>query len=257
MLGASKNGRLKASDLLTLFELVIPLIVLEIFFHGEEPISPKSKCGQFLQKTGDLVQCTRVVRDGHTGWFAYAYARYTQSSNILFNSPIVKHNHHYALHIPQQLKLWGPLFGAAEFAGEGLIGILQKNPTNNGISEIHSTLMRRVNGLQELIAGHPQANEVLEGQTEENEEGNYNVMEMDQCVYLAMMQMLTKEGVKFWRWNDFPHPPGAFILSCYARKIPFTKYQDRRISTTAPNNVLFSKRHGHIEYAMVKGIFQF
>ncbi|MBW0494734.1 hypothetical protein O181_034449 [Austropuccinia psidii MF-1] len=185
MLGASKNGRLKASDWLTLFELVIPLIVLEVFFHVEEPISPKSKCGQFLQNTGNLVQCTRivstrVVRDGHAGRFANAYARYTQSSNILFNSPTLKPNHHYALHIPQQLKLWGPLFGVAEFSGEGLIGILQKNPTNNRISEIHSTLMRRVNGLQKLIAGHPQANEVLEGQTEEKEEGNYNVMEMEQ-----------------------------------------------------------------------------
>ncbi|MBW0518690.1 hypothetical protein O181_058405 [Austropuccinia psidii MF-1] len=82
MLEASKNGKLKASDWLTLFDLVLPLIFLEIFFHGEEQISSKSKRGQFLQNTGHLAQCTRiactrVVMDGQAGGFENAYARYT------------------------------------------------------------------------------------------------------------------------------------------------------------------------------------
>ncbi|MBW0463478.1 hypothetical protein O181_003193 [Austropuccinia psidii MF-1] len=159
---------------------------------------------------------------------------------------IVKPNHHYSFHIPQQLKLWGPLFGMEEFSGERLIGILQKNPTNNWISNIHATLMRQVNGLQKLIAGHLQVNKVLEGQAEEKEEGDYNVMEREQHVYVATMKMLTKEAVKFQRWNNFLHTPGAFILSRYTRQIPFSEYHDRRISTMAPNNVLFIKLQGCI-----------
>ncbi|MBW0554081.1 hypothetical protein O181_093796 [Austropuccinia psidii MF-1] len=111
-----------------------------MFFEGEDSIEIKSNWALFLQITGDLVQCTRIectkaIKEGHAGRFANAYAQYTKSLKKLFNNPIVKPNHHYALHIPQQLKLWGPLFGVAEFTGERLIGILQKNPTNNQISK--------------------------------------------------------------------------------------------------------------------------
>ncbi|MBW0480328.1 hypothetical protein O181_020043 [Austropuccinia psidii MF-1] len=130
-LGASKNGRFKASDWLKISKMIIPLIVLEMFFEGDEPISPKPNQGKFLQNTGDLVQCTRVVRDGHAGRLSNAYSRYTGSSKQLLNNSTVNLSHHYALHIPQQLKFWVPFFSVAEIVGEILIRIFQKNPKNN------------------------------------------------------------------------------------------------------------------------------
>ncbi|KNZ54322.1 hypothetical protein VP01_297g6, partial [Puccinia sorghi] len=42
-------------------------------------------------------------------------------------------NHHFALHIPKQLRKWGPLAGICEFPGERLIGYLKKIHTNHQI----------------------------------------------------------------------------------------------------------------------------
>ncbi|KNZ51946.1 hypothetical protein VP01_3753g2, partial [Puccinia sorghi] len=39
-------------------------------------------------------------------------------------------NHYFALHIPDQLRWWGPLVGLSEFPGERLIGVLQNFKTN-------------------------------------------------------------------------------------------------------------------------------
>ncbi|MBW0499385.1 hypothetical protein O181_039100 [Austropuccinia psidii MF-1] len=109
-LGHAKHGCLKAEEWLSVFTLIIPLIIPELYLESRKMIGPKSRQGTLLQNTGDLVQCTRismtkVVRDGHAGRFYNAYNRYWESSKKLFNNPRVKPNNHYALHIPEQLKL--------------------------------------------------------------------------------------------------------------------------------------------------------
>ncbi|MBW0547979.1 hypothetical protein O181_087694 [Austropuccinia psidii MF-1] len=237
-LGAAKNGRLKASDWLTLFTLVIPLIILEIVFEGQEAISPKLNQALFLQNTGDLVQCTRIactkaVREGHAGRFANAYSRYTQSS-----SPIIIT--HYTSHYISS-------FGDHYL---GWLSLLVRG-------EIHGTLMRRVNGMQRLLAGHPEIEEIFNEERTRKSNGKYNMKEMEKGVYAALTEMLQSEGVKLRFWNNFPHPLGSFILSCFAWQVPFTKYDDKRVSTMPPNNVIFFKHCGNLKYAMVKGIFEF
>jgi hypothetical protein len=51
----------------------------------------------------------------------------------LFPEAKVQPNHHFSLHIPKQLRTWGPLISISEFAGERLIGSLQKILTNHQI----------------------------------------------------------------------------------------------------------------------------
>ncbi|MBW0487646.1 hypothetical protein O181_027361, partial [Austropuccinia psidii MF-1] len=261
-LGASKNGRLKASDWLTLFTLIIPLVVLEMFFEGEDPIEIKSNRALFLQNTGDLVQCTRIactktIKEGHAGRFANAYERYTKSSKRLFNNPIIKPNHHYALHIPQQLKLWGPLFGVAEFTGERLIGILQKHPTNNRIREMHGTMMKRVNAMQKMVGQHLEIKEYVDGKLKKQKKSNYNVISMSYNDYEALFSMLIGEGMVVCKRNLFSHPPNTFVLTRHARRLPFLKHNDVPIGSMPPNNAIIFKNNRIVSYGLVMSIFEF
>lgn len=59
------------------------------------------------------------------------YQVYSESSLDLFQSAKVLPNHHYALHIPEQLQQWGPLLGISEFHGKRLNGVLQRCKTNS------------------------------------------------------------------------------------------------------------------------------
>ncbi|MBW0482808.1 hypothetical protein O181_022523 [Austropuccinia psidii MF-1] len=139
-LGKSKHGQWKASDWLTLFTLILPLIIPKIFIEEIEDIPLNSKRGIFLQNTGDVIQCTQIVcswsvKEGYAGRFKIAYNRYLKNAKTLYNNPKLKPNHHYCLHIPQQMKIWGPMLGISEFSGERVIGLLQKIPTNNKTSK--------------------------------------------------------------------------------------------------------------------------
>lgn len=57
--------------------------------------------------------------------------RYNETSIGLFNDTRILPNHHYALHVPDQLRYWGPLMAVSEFSGEHINGLLQKAKTNN------------------------------------------------------------------------------------------------------------------------------
>ncbi|KNZ49567.1 hypothetical protein VP01_4933g1, partial [Puccinia sorghi] len=99
-LGVSKFGKLKASEWYTLFVYVIALIVLELF-----PI--------------------------HRQRFKDSYQKYNATSVTMKILP----NHHYALHIPEQLKMWGSLGEVAEFTSERMFGKLCSIETNNQLDE--------------------------------------------------------------------------------------------------------------------------
>jgi hypothetical protein len=59
-----------------------------------------------------------------------------ETVGALFADVKVQPNHHCALHIPDHMQGWGPLSRVAEFAGERLIGFLQKIKTNDLIGEL-------------------------------------------------------------------------------------------------------------------------
>jgi hypothetical protein len=87
-----------------------------------------------------LVCCTNIVASKEINIqdcdsFANGYGIYTKKSFWLFPELKILPNHHYALHIPEQLQWWGSLMAVLEFPGERLIGLMQKCKTSGNPSE--------------------------------------------------------------------------------------------------------------------------
>lgn len=134
-LGESSAGSLKAAQWHSLFAYAIPLIIPECYVGKPDHLKKESTNGQILSNIGCLCRCTNIVSakkvsEYEAKQFEISYRNYTESSKSIFKDLSIKPNHHYALHIPTQLRLWGPLCSVAEFAGERLIGVLQKIKTN-------------------------------------------------------------------------------------------------------------------------------
>ncbi|MBW0534013.1 hypothetical protein O181_073728, partial [Austropuccinia psidii MF-1] len=234
-----------------------------IYIEASEMIDIKSNRGRFLQNMGDLVQCTRIastpiVRDGHAGRFFNAYNRYTTSSRELFNNPRIKPNHHLALHIPEQLKVWGPMMGVAEFAGERMIGKLQRVPTNRKIGEMHGTILKKALATQRLVGGYSKIEDVC-SYDEAFGGVRGNVIEVGLEVYERMLALLRQNEIEVRNCADFPHPPNSFILSRYAktlRSLSLPK-DSQVVSMMPPNNVVYYKSEGHLQGGQIKGLYSF
>ncbi|MBW0523889.1 hypothetical protein O181_063604 [Austropuccinia psidii MF-1] len=264
-LGEAKHGRLKAAQWLSLFTLFVPLIIPEIYIESKSLIPQKSNRGKLLQNTGDLVQCTRILcsrtaRDGHAGRFYNAYNRYTSSSRELFNNPRVRPNHHYALHIPEHLKTWGPMMGVGEFAGERLIGWLQKVATNQKINEMHVTIMHKAQSSQRLLGGYKgKGIELMEGGVEGVKRGVKTLIRVKEEVYDAMLGALQSNGIEVRDFRHFPHVDHKWVLGESARAIRVVQFNGAgdKVSVMSPNNVVLYRDQGVIKYGLVQAIYAF
>ncbi|MBW0546898.1 hypothetical protein O181_086613, partial [Austropuccinia psidii MF-1] len=80
--------------------------------------------------------CTEII-GAHSitqqdiNFFEEAFTMYQNSSNHSFPNIRVVPNHHYSMHIPEQLMRWDPMNGISEYSGERLIGLLQIVKTNS------------------------------------------------------------------------------------------------------------------------------
>ncbi|MBW0476144.1 hypothetical protein O181_015859 [Austropuccinia psidii MF-1] len=129
-IGEKGVGRLKASQWRALFGIYIPLVALDVFWDCDDPDNI------FLINTGSLICCTEIVGKSSITKndaieFEEGYRKYQETSNEIFQDIRVTPNHHYSMHIPDQLLWWGPLMGVLEFGGERLIGVLQRFKTNS------------------------------------------------------------------------------------------------------------------------------
>lgn len=137
-LGEAKHGKLRANDYLVLFAFILPLVIPE-FWHV--PGSSEADRLQ-LQNFEDLVVCTNIVCSFKTSnadadLFTRRYKEYRRSKKRLFPFWRSKPNQHWAMHIADFLKYWGPLAALSEFPGERLIGLLQDVLTNKKIRKLH------------------------------------------------------------------------------------------------------------------------
>jgi hypothetical protein len=129
-LGDKTHGKLKAEMWLILFTVFLPLIMPEIFLS-----SGSDFYAQLLDNFVNLVACTNIVCAHRTcsEWadlYMTHYICYRQSSKILFPTLSTRPNHHFAMHIGDMLKFWGPLIKLSEFGGERHNGRMQKVKTN-------------------------------------------------------------------------------------------------------------------------------
>jgi hypothetical protein len=137
--GEAQHGKLKADHWVTLFTILLPMPLVELWYTPDS-----SRDQALLQNLQHLVFCTLIVCSFATSneaadQFNEHYICYRQSLKELFPHHRSMPNHHFAMHIGDQLKFWGPLFGLSEFAYERMNGLLQKIKTNYQLREfIHS-----------------------------------------------------------------------------------------------------------------------
>ncbi|MBW0527408.1 hypothetical protein O181_067123 [Austropuccinia psidii MF-1] len=127
--GEASNGKLKASEWRVLFSVYIPLVFLYSFLENE----PHKIL--LLVNTGALLQCTeivgaKIITKDDAALFSQKYEVYQSTANEIYPRIKVMPNHHYSMHIAEQLMCWGPLMGVSEFCCERLIGTLTKFKTN-------------------------------------------------------------------------------------------------------------------------------
>lgn len=139
-LGESKHGKLSAKQWHALFVYIIPLVIFEMYVDNVASMNIESNRSQVLLNTSQLVHCTNIVfaqyfKPADVKRFEKHYQNYSDKVGTLFRSVKFQPNHHFALHILEQMQAWSPLRGVAEFGGERLIGFLQKLRTNNKIGE--------------------------------------------------------------------------------------------------------------------------
>ncbi|KNZ64689.1 hypothetical protein VP01_10048g1, partial [Puccinia sorghi] len=127
ILNLDHYSKLKAAQWYSLFAYIIPLSVKLSKVHHEHGILDA------------VYTCSSN------------YKKYNESVATLFAGVKVQPNHHCALHIPDQIRAWGPWPRVAEFTGERLIGFLQKIKTNSLIDKMNGTMMRRGCQLQRLM----------------------------------------------------------------------------------------------------------
>lgn len=135
-LGNAKAGKLKANQRYILCVYVIPSIVGEIFVGDVDCLRYGLNVAKIMDNICHLIQCKHLiaackVRENHTTCSIKSYQKYSKPSKELFILP----NHHYALHVPKQMRQLGLLMGVTEFAGERLIGRLRQFKTNQRIGE--------------------------------------------------------------------------------------------------------------------------
>ncbi|MBW0553402.1 hypothetical protein O181_093117 [Austropuccinia psidii MF-1] len=145
--GTSGNGRLKASEWRVLFSVYIHLVFLDSLFETE----PQNHL--LLVNTTALIKCTEIVGDKsitqeEAAFFAQEYRVYQTKLSQLSKNIKITPNHHYSMHIPEQLMRWGPIMGVSEFGGERLIGTLVKFKNNSINGAIEETIMKKFGGIQ-------------------------------------------------------------------------------------------------------------
>ncbi|KAJ7160858.1 hypothetical protein C8R46DRAFT_904956 [Mycena filopes] len=141
-LGEAAHGKLKAAELLTLYTVIFPLIIPELWWNkGEIP-------NRLLENFYYLVACLNIIASYETSnaeadQYMEYFVRYRRTMRQLFTRFNSMPNHHFGMHNPDMLKYWGPVAVLSEFPGERLNGEFGKVKTNKRIYDIDLTMLRQ------------------------------------------------------------------------------------------------------------------
>ncbi|KNZ51125.1 hypothetical protein VP01_4082g1 [Puccinia sorghi] len=119
-LGQAKHSKLGASQWHMLFFFIVPLVLCEMYVDEVGHINVSSNWYKFLENMAHLLAFMN---------------KYSDLVGRLFEGVKIQPNHHFPLHIPQQMASWGPLSGVTEFPGKHLRGCFQKISTKNKIGK--------------------------------------------------------------------------------------------------------------------------
>jgi hypothetical protein len=134
-LGEKTHGVLKASELLTLFSCIFPLIIPEFWHLPEATNLDRSHLESFHHLIAAMnIVCSFKTSNQDADAYTHHYIEYRLSIRNLFPQFRQHPNHHMAMHNGAQMKYWGPLPSLSEFPGERMNGMLQNINTNRRAS---------------------------------------------------------------------------------------------------------------------------
>ncbi|KNZ49911.1 hypothetical protein VP01_4704g2 [Puccinia sorghi] len=258
-LGTAKNSKLKASKWHTLFAIHLPLAAISVFVDSEPIEKCLAKNEEAIENFIAVVRCTNIVgldkvRKEDSEKFTLEYSKYTSSAENIF--PNIKRlpNHHYTLHIPEQMRWWGPLLEVSEFPGEQLIGKLQKCKTNRNTKQTPMTMMEKFCQAQRLQALHGLDCVLAE---EKSIRGGAK-FELSKGAYQEILGFCRQATPDLRSCADFPHPDGAKVMFTLAKEVHgWDCGRGMRISKHTPNNMIqYDTTDGHAAYGQVTNVVQ-
>ncbi|MBW0529826.1 hypothetical protein O181_069541 [Austropuccinia psidii MF-1] len=263
-LGSPKHGKLKAMQWHTLWVYAIPLVILEMFVEDVEDIKEDSNRFAVLQNTSLLVRCTNLLtsmplRLGTGRKFTKSYQKYQQSSKELFRNFKVQPNHHYALHVEEQMRLFGPLSGVAEYWGERLIGILQNLNTNERFGDMELTMITKIISQQRLKAKAPLEKHLAQHdketapkqRTHMHIEGGYYEM------LLESIRFRSEAPIQSRYLRPYVLSKGPILTGRCFSKQSYSVPDGPKVTPMKPHNCVMYRHNNQISYGLITEILQF
>ncbi|MBW0463811.1 hypothetical protein O181_003526 [Austropuccinia psidii MF-1] len=217
-LGGSQSGKLKASEWNALFNVYILLSDLDVFWSSQNEID--YNFDTFMINLCALVQCTKIVsskilKKEDSVQFSTTYETYQRSSFEPFENIKINPNHHYAMHIPDNIDWWGPPMGVLEFAGT-----------------MEETSVKKCRQLQKLEVKPSE-------QRKENKAASKRTFELKNEIYESLFIHLKSTKPQLRDYRDLPHPQNALVLQNFTRQLKSVSWKlGLKISTSCPNNVI-------------------
>ncbi|MBW0565878.1 hypothetical protein O181_105593 [Austropuccinia psidii MF-1] len=192
-IGEPKTGKLKASEWHSLFSLYLPLEIMDLPSVTSYGLGQNEgrKAKLLLDNLSSLTICTnilesRCVNEINCNEFIKEYNNYCQTSQQLFMEITIVPNHHYALHLADQMNWWGPLLAISKSPGEHINGWLQKGNNNGLIDQMNETMLSKFCQMQRLFA----LDSVQRKKTNKNE--YYKMFELSNDVYSSIFDYLKR-----------------------------------------------------------------
>ena len=136
-LGSAQHGKLKADQWQILGTTFLPLTLICLWqaSDGEGNDDRATRCAQILDITLSLLSAITIALS-HSTTYSHAdimqqhLLNYLRGLKELFPNYKFCPNHHMALHLPEYIKLYGPVHSWWAFPFERVIGMLQHISTN-------------------------------------------------------------------------------------------------------------------------------
>ncbi|MBW0560295.1 hypothetical protein O181_100010 [Austropuccinia psidii MF-1] len=214
-LGQAKGGRLKASEWNALFNIYIPLSIVDVIYGVQQDVT--MSMDKFIINLCALVQCTKMVSSKilekeDSLKFAQTYRTYQKTSFDLFENIKLQPNHHYAMHLPDHFYWWGPTMGVFRFGSESLVGILQSLKTNHSIGGMEEILMKKFSRRQRLEV------KIQEIKEEDNRKSK-RPFQLTKKMYDSLLSHLQSADPHLRDHWDLPHPKKALVLPNFVHSL--------------------------------------
>ncbi|MBW0478447.1 hypothetical protein O181_018162 [Austropuccinia psidii MF-1] len=229
-LGEPKSGALKASEWNALFNVYIPLSIIDIAYSF--PQDSLFNIELFLINLCALVQCTNLVSSKKTKKedsikFSQTYETYQKTSFDLFENIRLQPNHHYAMHLPDHIDCL---------------------KTNHLIGDMEETLMKKFSQRQRLEVQ-------MQDITEKENTSSPKFFQLTNHIYDRLFSHLRSVHPNLRDYQDLPHPNNSLVLPNYSKDLKSAFWKlSIKISSLQPNNIIYFQDRNSNNYGQVSRI---